>query len=184
MIGVEPEGEDFIAGPDESGNTTGPEDVILNLIAKEKDAAVSRGPFRIELGFGAFRFADVEVVVKATVKEPHEHHVSGENLQHPIRFKRHATGDVGLSEKPHCKGDGQIADILGPEVAGPTEEPFGDGFESHGPLEQGGMLDGIVRAPFAANIVSVFIALLRVWAGCVGGHQWSDCLEQLVATSL
>ena len=100
VIGVEPEGADFVSGPDETSHPTGPKNIIVHLVAEKEEAAVPGRPVGIIFSLRTFAFQNIKMEVVAAIVEPHEDQISGVNLTDPVSGKLRAAREIRLREEP------------------------------------------------------------------------------------
>lgn len=130
VISVEPEGADFVSGPDEAGHAAGPKNIVVHLVAKKEEAAVSGWPVGIIFPLRTFAFQNIKMQVVATVVEPHEDQISGVNLTDPVGGKLRTAREIRLREEPRNGGDREQEDIDGPEKSWVAHQPAADGGEA------------------------------------------------------
>lgn len=130
VISVEPEGADFVSGPDETSHPTGPKNIIVHLVAEKEEAAVPGRPVGIIFSLRAFAFENVKMEVVATVVEPHKDQISGVNLTDPVSGKLRTAREIRLREEPRNSGDREQEDIDRPQKSWVAHQPAADGREA------------------------------------------------------
>ena len=152
VIGVEPEGADFISRPDEAGHAASPKNIVVHLVAKKEQAAVTSWPVGVIFSLRAFAFENIKMQVVATVVEPHKDQIPDVNLTDPVGGKLRTAGDIRLREEPRNGRDREQEDIDGPQKSWIAHQPAADGSEAQRPNEERCVTNWVGRAPFPFRV--------------------------------
>ena len=152
VVRIQPERQHLVARPHEQRDAGGPEDVVVNLVAKEELPAVLRGPAGVVFALRALAPKRVEIEMIGAVIEPHQDEIAQVDLADPAGLEVDAAGEGGLREVPGTARDGEQQEVTRPHEARVRDHPLQHRAQPERPLEDRSIADGVGRTPLTAGV--------------------------------
>ena len=105
VVGVGPEEEHFVGGPDRDAARAGVEHVVPDLVRGEEPAVAALQVAPIELSFRALALEGVEEQMQPARHQQHQPQVPGEEVEDPVGAEIHAALERGLQVEPRQRGE-------------------------------------------------------------------------------
>lgn len=133
LIGISPQHQNFVGGPDGAAADAAPENVVAELIAPQELAFPGGHPFRSVLVLQALGFGGPESDVPCAHYEDEHHLVANVDFEYPVKAKIDGSREIWPEIEPGQSGDSHVDDIPGKKV---VVEPFQKLERPGGPQEQ------------------------------------------------
>ena len=150
LVGVQPQRDRLVAGPDRAAAGEVPEHVVAGLVAEQKRAAVAGEPARVVLVALVLGALDVQPQVQTAGDDQQQRRIAQIQLGDPADRERLGTRQAGREEQPCHDGDARVDGVLGIQQPVMPEQELQDRSQLKRPGEQRRRLGQRFRLPLAA----------------------------------
>ena len=151
-VGIGPQQQHLVAGPDRHPAGECPEHVVLGLVIEGEPLGVLVGPFAVVFVRGVLLAPDIEPHMPCAVDKDRKHDVAREDHCEPGQRQCLEMLQRRRQIDPDEDGEKGVGNVPGKKIAGKAEEPFHQSLRLRRPGKGRAIADRPVRHPVAACI--------------------------------